>query len=336
MRRSPPRWRSRRRRSRSRELAGRVGDPARVAGGVEGHSLVQAGARRARRQARRTMRSPRGARARGGRRETLTVARARGHARRRARASGSSGRRRSPSGTSPSARASVRRRRQRAARSARWHGVRMCGAGRRLEAHREHGARYAMEMDFRFLYDARRKLFAIGYNVTPRRSTTRTTTCSRRKHGWRATSRSRRTTCRSSTGSDSGARSPPLALHGARVVERQHVRVPHAAPRHALVSVHAARPDLSRRRAAAHDVCARASRAVGQSRNRRTTCATGLAPISTVAFGVPDLALKRGLGKDVVVAPYATLLALLVEPHEAMRNCRRHSSARRTRFLRIP
>jgi len=38
------------------------------------------------------------------------------------------------------------------------------------------------------------------------------------------------------------------------------------------------------------------------------------------AFGVPDLALKRGLSRDLVVAPYATLLALGVEPHHAMRN----------------
>ena len=38
------------------------------------------------------------------------------------------------------------------------------------------------------------------------------------------------------------------------------------------------------------------------------------------AFGVPDLALKRGLSRDLVVAPYATLLALPVEPHQAMRN----------------
>ena len=37
-------------------------------------------------------------------------------------------------------------------------------------------------------------------------------------------------------------------------------------------------------------------------------------------FGIPDLALKRGLAKDLVIAPYATALALLVEPHEAMRN----------------
>lgn len=37
-------------------------------------------------------------------------------------------------------------------------------------------------------------------------------------------------------------------------------------------------------------------------------------------FGVPDLALKRGLSKDLVVAPYATALAMVVEPSQALRN----------------
>ncbi|HJS48077.1 MAG TPA: glucoamylase family protein, partial [Gemmatimonadales bacterium] len=41
------------------------------------------------------------------------------------------------------------------------------------------------------------------------------------------------------------------------------------------------------------------------------------------AFGVPDLALKRGLGRDLVVAPYATALALMVEPRAAMANLAR-------------
>src|SRR6185437_14378860 len=31
------------------------------------------------------------------------------------------------------------------------------------------------------------------------------------------------------------------------------------------------------------------------------------------AFGVPGLGLKRGLGEDLVIAPYATLMALMVE-----------------------
>lgn len=38
------------------------------------------------------------------------------------------------------------------------------------------------------------------------------------------------------------------------------------------------------------------------------------------AFGVPQLALKRGLGNDLVIAPYATLLAMLVEPRPALKN----------------
>ncbi|OZA51139.1 MAG: cyclic beta 1-2 glucan synthetase [Hydrogenophilales bacterium 17-61-76] len=38
------------------------------------------------------------------------------------------------------------------------------------------------------------------------------------------------------------------------------------------------------------------------------------------AFGVPGLGFKRGLGDDLVVAPYASALALTVLPHESCRN----------------
>jgi len=38
------------------------------------------------------------------------------------------------------------------------------------------------------------------------------------------------------------------------------------------------------------------------------------------AFGVPGLGFKRGLGDDLVIAPYATALALTVLPQEACRN----------------
>ena len=40
------------------------------------------------------------------------------------------------------------------------------------------------------------------------------------------------------------------------------------------------------------------------------------------AFGIPDLALKRGLGRDLVIAPYATALAAQVDPLRAMNNLR--------------
>ncbi|MBA3671864.1 MAG: carbohydrate-binding protein, partial [Gemmatimonadaceae bacterium] len=38
------------------------------------------------------------------------------------------------------------------------------------------------------------------------------------------------------------------------------------------------------------------------------------------AFGVPDLALKRGLGRDLVVAPYASVLAAMIDPTRALAN----------------
>jgi cyclic beta-1,2-glucan synthetase len=38
------------------------------------------------------------------------------------------------------------------------------------------------------------------------------------------------------------------------------------------------------------------------------------------AFGVPDLGLKRGLGRDLVVAPYAAALAVAFEPQRALEN----------------
>ncbi|HET8771007.1 MAG TPA: glucoamylase family protein, partial [Gemmatimonadaceae bacterium] len=41
------------------------------------------------------------------------------------------------------------------------------------------------------------------------------------------------------------------------------------------------------------------------------------------AFGVPDLALKRGLGRDLVVAPYASALALQLAPERALANLQR-------------
>ena len=41
------------------------------------------------------------------------------------------------------------------------------------------------------------------------------------------------------------------------------------------------------------------------------------------AFGVPGLGLKRGLAEDLVIAPYATAMALMVAPVEACENLQR-------------
>ncbi len=45
------------------------------------------------------------------------------------------------------------------------------------------------------------------------------------------------------------------------------------------------------------------------------------------AFGVPGLGLKRGLGDDLVVAPYASMLALMVAPEPACLNLQRLAAA---------
>jgi len=45
------------------------------------------------------------------------------------------------------------------------------------------------------------------------------------------------------------------------------------------------------------------------------------------AFGVPGLGLKRGLAEDLVVAPYATVMALMVDPRAAYQNLQRLADA---------
>ena len=45
------------------------------------------------------------------------------------------------------------------------------------------------------------------------------------------------------------------------------------------------------------------------------------------AFGVPGLGLKRGLAEDLVIAPYASALALMVAPEEACLNLQRLAAA---------
>jgi cyclic beta-1,2-glucan synthetase len=45
------------------------------------------------------------------------------------------------------------------------------------------------------------------------------------------------------------------------------------------------------------------------------------------SFGVPGLGLKRGLGEEAVVAPYATALAAMITPHGAVQNFARLAGA---------
>ena len=100
----------------------------------------------------------------------------------------------------------------------------------------------------------------------------------------------------------------------ARLVERHDVRVPDAAPPHAHVPGHAPRPDLPHGREAADRLRAHARRAVGNLGVGVPPGGPARAAFQYKAFGVPGLGLKRGLADELVVAPYATALAALVDP----------------------
>ena len=53
------------------------------------------------------------------------------------------------------------------------------------------------------------------------------------------------------------------------------------------------------------------------------------------AFGVPGLGLKRGLAEDLVIAPYASVLALMVAPEEACANLQRLAADGAYREVRL-
>jgi cellobiose phosphorylase len=190
----------------------------------------------------------------------------------------------------------------------------------RLEAIAHTAHRYAMEMDFKFLYDSRRKLFAIGYSVdsaTLDNSYYDLLASEARlasyvaiakddvpvEHWFRLgrslTARSRSTALVSWSGSMFEYLMPLLVMRS----------FPHTLLDQTYRSAVRRHIDYAAERSVPWGI----SESAYNVRDRHQT-------YQYRGFGVPDLALKRGLGKDLVIAPYATTLALLVEPHEAMRN----------------
>jgi cyclic beta-1,2-glucan synthetase len=190
----------------------------------------------------------------------------------------------------------------------------------RLEAIAHTAHRYAMEMDFTFLYDTRRKLFAIGYSVdsaTLDNSYYDLLASEARlasyvaiakddvpvEHWFRLgrslTARSTSTALVSWSGSMFEYLMPLLVMRS----------FPHTLLDQTYRGAVRRHIEYSAERSVPWGI----SESAYNVRDRHLT-------YQYRGFGVPDLALKRGLGKELVIAPYATALALLVEPHEAMRN----------------
>ena len=103
-------------------------------------------------------------------------------------------------------------------------------------------------------------------------------------------------------------------------LERVDVRVPDAAARHARLARHAARTRRTTR-SCARQIEYGATRGVpwGVCESAFNAKDAELT-YQYQAFGVPGLGLKRGLSDDVVVAPYAAILALPIDPRAVIAN----------------
>jgi cyclic beta-1,2-glucan synthetase len=190
----------------------------------------------------------------------------------------------------------------------------------RLEALADRAGRYVAGMDFRFLFDEKRELFSIGFH-----------------HGTRTLDSS----SYDLLASEARLASFVAIAKGDAPVEhwfRLGRTLTHAAGETALVSWSGSMfeylmPGLVMRSFPAtlldltYGGAVRRQVAYGREQglpwgvsesayNRRDRHLT----YQYRAFGVPDLGLKRGLDRDLVIAPYASILAIAVDPPHAMGN----------------
>ena len=193
----------------------------------------------------------------------------------------------------------------------------------RLETLADRAATFAMEMDFRFLFDGERKLFAIGFQQT-------THSLDGSYYDLLA-SESRLASFVAI------AKNDVPAEHWFRLGRR----LTYAAGEPALVSwsgsmfeylmpmlVMRSFPDT-----VLAQTCAGAlERQVAYGGERNVPWGVSESAYNVRdrhqtyqyrPFGVPDLALKRGLGRELVVAPYASVLATMIDPQRALANLAR-------------
>ncbi|MFO0880853.1 MAG: glucoamylase family protein [Gemmataceae bacterium] len=183
--------------------------------------------------------------------------------------------------------------------------------------------RLADEMDFRFLYNPRRHLFAIGYHI-PREALdqahydllaseaclTSFLTVSRgeapRRHWFQLARPSIR-----------AAGKPGLLSWSGTMFEFLMPRLFLPVPEGTLL-------DMAWKAAVGRQMEYGRQKQVPWGISESAYALTDIAGnYQYQAFGVPGLGLKRGLGRDLVVSPYSTVLALSIAPREAATNVRR-------------
>ena len=180
------------------------------------------------------------------------------------------------------------------------------------------------DTEFEFLFDPVRRLFSIGFNVPDgrldasllRHAGVGSAAGELRRHRHRPDFT--RTLVQARTIAD--ARRQPARP---AVVERVDVRVLHAAAGDGVVSRHAARrnlPSPSVKRQINTARCAASPWGISESAYNAQDLDGNY---QYRAFGVPGLGLKRGLADDLVIAPYASMLAAPLEPEAVVANLAR-------------
>ncbi|MGH7497427.1 MAG: GH36-type glycosyl hydrolase domain-containing protein [Gemmatimonadales bacterium] len=192
--------------------------------------------------------------------------------------------------------------------------------GSRLEAIAERAYDYAMEMDFRFLFEESRKLFAIGYQQATHSldvsyydllaSEARLASFVAVAKGdvpvdhWFRLGR---------TLTRAAGETALVSWSGSMFEYLMPALVMQSFPYTLLDQTYRGAVRRHIAHGAEHGVPWGVSESAYNVRDRHLT-------YQYRAFGVPDLALKRGLGRDLVIAPYASALAVLVDPHRALVN----------------
>ena len=191
---------------------------------------------------------------------------------------------------------------------------------KRLKAIAERAHAYAVEMDFRFLFDEKRKLFTIGYHIgsnTVDNSYYDLLASESRLASFIAVAKDDVSVDhwfrlgRSLTAT-AGTRTL-LSWSGSMFEYLMPALVMQTFPFTLLDQTHKGSVKRQIAYGAERGVPWGVSESAYAVRDRAQT-------YQYRGFGVPDLALKRGLSKELVVAPYATLLAMLVEPHQSLKN----------------
>jgi cyclic beta-1,2-glucan synthetase len=191
---------------------------------------------------------------------------------------------------------------------------------KRLRAIAERAHAYAVEMDFRFLYDDKRKLFTIGYHIgsnTVDNSYYDLLASESRLASFIAVAKDDVSVDhwfrlgRSLTAA-AGTRTL-LSWSGSMFEYLMPALVMQTFPFTLLDQTHKGSVKRQIAYGAERGVPWGVSECAYAVRDRLHT-------YQYRGFGVPDLALKRGLSKELVVAPYATVLAMLVEPRQSLKN----------------